>query len=266
MKKKTIKKRKNKPVGKDPRKKAKKTEKKGFFNSSKKSKAKISRKTSKSKTKANRKKGNIKRTDEIQRILYRPVNIGNFKPEKERIVVLVVSIIFVLSGMLILNTVRKEEPKSIPVVKHAPFKKASALENEIKNMVQGYPIEEMTPYIAEKNPKTAAFLVAIAKKESNWGKRKPVLNGEDCYNYWGFRLKSDRMGSGGHTCFDTPKEAVDIVSTRIDELVKEEKIDTPQEMVVWKCGSDCSITGGQKSANKWISDVGYYYNKFSKYL
>jgi hypothetical protein len=208
-----------------------------------------------------------KKISKIRRIINTPLNFGKISPSRERILVLIISIIFVATGMIFANVfnIKNEQPEQISTV-HFSAKKNAKLEKEIKDMVQGYPIEKMTPYIADKNPKTAAFLVAIAKKESNWGKQKPVLDGKDCYNYWGFRLKTDEMGSGGNSCFDSPKEAVDIVATRIDELVNEEKIDSPKEMVVWKCGSDCEAAGGQEAANKWISDVGYYYNKFSDYL
>lgn len=125
-------------------------------------------------------------------------------------------------------------------------------------MLKGYPMEAMAPYIAQQDPQVAAFLVAIAKKESAWGKRSPKLNGEDCFNYWGFRQKRDRMGSGGHTCFDSPREAVSIVSERIEDLIKK-KYDTPQEMIVWKCGYTCQ-GHSDTSVAKWIQDVDYYYN------
>ncbi len=125
-------------------------------------------------------------------------------------------------------------------------------------MLQGYPMEAMAPYIAQQDPQVAAFLVAIAKKESAWGKRAPKLNGEDCFNYWGFRQKRERMGSGGHTCFDSPREAVAVVSDRIEDLIKK-KYDTPQEMVVWKCGYTCQ-GHSNTSVAKWIQDVDYYYN------
>lgn len=124
-----------------------------------------------------------------------------------------------------------------------------------QEMVKGYPIEKMLPYILEKDSKVAAFYIAIAKKESNWGKRVPVLNGEDCYNYLGYRGQRERMGTGGHTCFDSRKDAVDTISKRIEELITKYDRDTPAEMVVWKCGSSCAATGGQAAANKWIADV-----------
>jgi hypothetical protein len=148
----------------------------------------------------------------------------------------------------------------IPSVFHtAP----TPLELEIRDMVKGYPIEDMAPYIADQDQNVAAFLVSIAKKESNWGKRVPVLDGRNCYNYWGYRGKSEEMGTGGHTCFKNRKEAVTKVAKRIETLVKEQKLDTPAEMIVWKCGSDCS-GHSPGSVSKWISDVSYYFQKFKK--
>lgn len=134
------------------------------------------------------------------------------------------------------------------------------LQEEITNMVKGYPIEAMVPFIVEWDPKVAAFLVSIAKKESAWGKRVPVLNGEDCYNYWGYRGIRDRMGTGGHTCFDSPEDAVDTVGKRINELVIKQNLDTPEKMIVWKCGSTCAGHSNY-GVEKWISDVNLYFQK-----
>jgi hypothetical protein len=141
--------------------------------------------------------------------------------------------------------------------------RSDQLKEKIDQMVAGTPMEKMTPYIAKKDKKVAAFLVGIAKKESNYGRRVPVLNGKDCFNYWGYRGLRKRMGSGGHTCFDSPEDAINTVGGRIERLVKS-GVDTPQEMVLWKCGSDCSATGGQAAANKWISDVNMYFSKMLK--
>ena len=134
------------------------------------------------------------------------------------------------------------------------------LEREISEIVKGYPIESMVPFIAQKDRAVAAFLVSIAKKESGWGEHVPIKNGKDCYNYWGFRMESDTMGSGGHTCFKSRQQAVNIVSSRISELINEEKLNSPRKMVVWKCGYSCA---GQNryDVNKWISDVDFYYKK-----
>jgi hypothetical protein len=142
-------------------------------------------------------------------------------------------------------------------------KKENALEKEIQNMVKGYPIEAMVPEIAKQDKIVAAFLVAIAKKESAWGVRVPVYQGQDCYNYWGWRGKNP-VGSGGHTCFDNPEDAVETVAKRIFTLINEYGRNTPEKMVVWKCGSDCEATGGQAAANKWIADVNLYFKKLNK--
>jgi hypothetical protein len=132
------------------------------------------------------------------------------------------------------------------------------LKNKIEKLTEGYPIKDMASEIAKQDEQVAAFLVAIAKKESAWGKRTPKLKGEECYNYWGFRKKRLLMGSGGHTCFDSPEDAVKTVANRIENLVAK-GIDTPQEMVLWKCGN---CTGPARvGAGKWIADVGLYYNK-----
>ena len=146
-----------------------------------------------------------------------------------------------------------------PVVSVAPMV-PTALENDISFMVDGYPIEIMSKEIAKHDRAVAAFVVAIAKKESNWGKRSPKLDGKDCFNYWGFREKRERMGTGGHTCFDNPKDAVRSVSKRIENLMYEYDRDTPREMVVWKCGYSCA-GHSDGSVNKWVSDVEYYYQK-----
>lgn len=139
-----------------------------------------------------------------------------------------------------------------------------ALEQKIRQMVRGYPIEEMIPYIVEKDSVVAAFLVSIAKKESNWGKRSPKYQGKDCYNYWGYR-GPNRVGSGRHSCFANPKEAVDTVGERIAFLAQEKKLDTPKKMIVWKCGSTCAGHSAF-SVSKWISDVDLYFGKLTTSL
>lgn len=136
----------------------------------------------------------------------------------------------------------------------------TALEREVRSLVTGYPMEVMSGEIAKHDRLVAAFVVAIAKKESNWGKRSPTLDGKDCYNYWGFREKRDRMGTGGHTCFDNPRDAVRSVSKRIESLMYEYDRDTPREMVVWKCGYSCE-GHSVVSVDKWVSDVDYYFRK-----
>lgn len=135
-------------------------------------------------------------------------------------------------------------------------------EENIRAMVKGYPIEEMLPYIFAQDRLTAAFLVGIAKKESNWGKRIPVLDGQDCFNYWGYRGIRRMMGTGGHTCFNSRKDAVETVAARLERLTQSEKLDTPEKMIVWKCGFSCQ-GHSRESVKKWISDVDMYFSQLS---
>ncbi len=132
-----------------------------------------------------------------------------------------------------------------------------ALEKRIREMVAGYPIEQMVPAILKEDRLVAMFLVSIAKKESNWGKRVPVLDGEDCFNYWGYRGIRARMGTGGHTCFDSPEDAVKTVAVRIQKLVEQEKLNTPEKIIIWKCGYSCA-GHSKESVRKWIADVDMY--------
>jgi len=136
---------------------------------------------------------------------------------------------------------------------------SSELERRISRLASGYPIEEMIPYISQKDRISAAFLVAIAKKESNWGKFSPQKNGKNCYNYWGYRGTYNQTDSG-YSCFDNPEQAVDVVGRRIKDLT-DKKVDSPAKMVLaWKCGWDCS---GHSffSVKKWEWDVGFYFRK-----
>jgi len=138
----------------------------------------------------------------------------------------------------------------------------SELEEEIREMVKGYPIEDMVPYIAQKDRIVAAFLVGIARKESSWGQRVPVLDGQDCYNYWGYRGIRKLMGTGGHTCFNSRKDAVDTVANRLETLIDEYGLNTPSKMIIWKCGSSCAGHSSE-SVRKWISDVNMYFRELN---
>jgi hypothetical protein len=138
--------------------------------------------------------------------------------------------------------------------------KQEEFEKEILKIVKGTPMAKMSSLIAKQDRTVAAFLVGIAKKESNLGKRVPVLNGQDCFNYWGYRGIRERMGSGGHTCFDSPEDAIETVAGRLERLVKAD-VDTPQEMVLWKCGSACS---SDPNAQKWINDVNLYFSRLEE--
>jgi hypothetical protein len=180
--------------------------------------------------------------------------VVNFDQDKAKKMLLVLLAVFIFAFTLVFQLaceeIKKMSQDRNPV--------DPELEREISDMVKGYPIESMVPLIAQKDKAVAAFLIGIAKKESGWGKHAPVKNGKDCYNYWGFKKETKSMGSGGHTCFRDPGQAVDTVSARISELIFEEKKDTPKEMAIWKCGSACTY---DKQVGKWISDVNLYYKK-----
>jgi hypothetical protein len=139
--------------------------------------------------------------------------------------------------------------------------KSEEFEGELKGILAGSPMEKMTPLIAKQDRTIAAFIVGIAKKESDFGRHVPVLNGQDCFNYWGYRGIRSRMGSGGHTCFDSPEDAINTVAGRIKDLVQAD-VDTPQEMVIWKCGSACN-QDSQWAVKKWINDVSIYFQEIS---
>lgn len=143
------------------------------------------------------------------------------------------------------------------------FEEQEHFETRLREMVKGYPIEQMIPFIAKQDRLVATFLVSIAKKESNWGKRVPVLNGEDCFNYWGYRGIRERMGTGGHTCFDSREDAVETVAARIKKLVEQEQLNTPSKMVVWKCGYSCE-GHSRESVRKWIADVSMYFQTLNR--
>lgn len=142
---------------------------------------------------------------------------------------------------------------------YVTVKLPTAMERKIGKMVAGQPIAEMTSYIAKKDKTVAAYLVAIAKKESNWGKFSPQKDDRDCHNYWGYRGTYNQTASG-YSCFDSPEQAVNVVGGRISDLVNK-NIDTPKAMALaWKCGWDCS-GHDPASVTKWVSDVSYYYQK-----
>lgn len=131
-------------------------------------------------------------------------------------------------------------------------------ELKTKQMVAGHPIEKMIPFIAKQNKEVASYLIAIAKKESNWGTYHPEKDGKECFNYWGYRGKYNKTDSG-YSCFKNTRQAVAVVSERIQELLDQD-IETPEEMVIWKCGRECH-KHDPYSVKKWISDVDLYYQK-----
>lgn len=187
-------------------------------------------------------------------------HFGKMSTYQALIVILFFAIIFMSQVILIHRYYYKQLLEKIPQPITLEDARREYLENKIGNLVKGTPMEVMVPFIAEKNKKTAAFLIGIARKESNWGKRKPVLDGKDCFNYWGYRLKTEKMGSGGHTCFSSPEEAVNVVGRRIEEIIKKNEVDSAKKMIVWKCGYSCA-THSPESVSKWIRDVDMYSQK-----
>lgn len=131
-----------------------------------------------------------------------------------------------------------------------------------EKIIQDKPMREMVDAVAMRDIGTAAYLVAIAKKESNLGKFSPKdENGKDCYNYWGYR-GSQNTTKSGYSCFDSPEQAVKVVGDRIQILSQVQKKDSPKKMAVWKCGYDCSWDNAA-AVKKWISDVEMYYKKLN---
>ncbi|OGI17088.1 MAG: hypothetical protein A3J63_04580 [Candidatus Moranbacteria bacterium RIFCSPHIGHO2_02_FULL_40_12b] len=133
-------------------------------------------------------------------------------------------------------------------------------ETKIINLIAGYPIEKMLPYISKRSDQVSYYLIAIAKKESDWGRHSPKKYGSDCYNYWGYRGTYNPTDSG-YSCFDSPEQAINQVGDKIESLLNK-MVDTPEELVVWKCGSSCA-GHDPGSVKKWISDVKLYYLKIS---
>jgi hypothetical protein len=71
------------------------------------------------------------------------------------------------------------------------------------------------------------------------------------------------MGTGGHTCFNSRKDAVDTVALRIESLIYSSKIDTPAKMIIWKCGYSCD-GHSRESVRKWIADVDMYFKELNQ--
>ena len=136
--------------------------------------------------------------------------------------------------------------------------KHGSFSEKIYAVVGNSPIKEMVPFISKRNEKVAAFLVAIAKKESGFGEHSPSLKGQDCYNYWGYKGSAGNGSVKGYACFDSAEEAIEIVGNRIEVLVNKNHT-TPDRMVnTWKCGTSCK---GDPGAPSWVSTVTYYFDK-----
>ncbi len=138
-------------------------------------------------------------------------------------------------------------------------KQEEELRKELLEILEGTPMEEMIDPILEQDRTVAAFLVGIAFKESKFGEYSPKKNGKDCYNYWGFKGKTNPTKSG-YSCFSGPEEAIEIVGKRLKKLSIDAGRTKPSQLTVWKCGSSCA-THSSASVQKWIADVSIFYNK-----
>lgn len=171
---------------------------------------------------------------------------------------LFLSLVFSLTLGTVLYLVSFE--KHVRNEDHSSLPSKNFLELKIRRLVTGHPLEKMAPYIATYDPQIAAFLVAIAKKESDWGKFAPQKEGRTCYNYWGYRGPENTTDSG-YSCFASPGEAVATVGARLRELL-DQGLDTPRKLIVWKRGF--LNTPLDASEEKWVSDVAYYAEKLSE--
>lgn len=133
------------------------------------------------------------------------------------------------------------------------------IKEQLYDLIGNAPIGEMIPFIVKLDQRVAAFVIGIAKKESDWGKHAPSLSGKTCYNFWGYKGSGSRGTSLGYACFGTPEEAVKIIGKRIETLMAK-NINEPKKMLVWKCGSSCSGHDPEE-VRKWISDVSLYFGK-----
>lgn len=184
----------------------------------------------------------------------------NFSLHSKKIVLLgLIAIVFMLD-LAVMQSDRnfRHEMDSFSLVRLIP---QSAWMKKARALVKDTPMEKMVPYLANQDQGTTAFLISVAKKESNWGKYSPKLAGQDCYNYWGYRGHTGTITPSGYTCFDSPEEAIATVGKRFSTLINESEIDTPSKMIVWKCGFDCSWDN-PVAIKKWVKDVNHYYQKF----
>ncbi len=156
------------------------------------------------------------------------------------------------------STVHTSNIASVGVSEKADF------EAELQSIVAGYPIESMVSTIAEYDRDIAGLIVGIAKKESNWGKRVPrTADGDDCFNYWGYKGAGARGLAMGHGCFGEPAEAVRIIGQRLQTLVALRQTSEPAHLTIWKCGSSC-VGHSPESVRKWVSDVDFYFRAIAR--
>lgn len=131
------------------------------------------------------------------------------------------------------------------------------LEQDIATIAYHSPIALMASLIAQQDRVVAAFLIGIAKQESDWGKHVPTKEGADCFNYWGYKGQGERGNVQGYACFASKEEAVRTVGDRLFTLVRIRHFDTPEKMLVWKCGNSC-VGHTPDGVNRWVKTVDTY--------
>lgn len=138
------------------------------------------------------------------------------------------------------------------------------LSQEIKTLTENFPIQVMAESIARYDRAIAGLIVGIGKKESNWGKRTPKQNGEECFNFWGYRGAGTKgFTPDGYGCWHTPEEAVKTIGDRLVKLREIRLSSEPARMIVWKCGNTCA-GHSDESVRKWIADVDFYYREIAQ--
>lgn len=165
-----------------------------------------------------------------------------------------------LRAYALLEIHEKEDIRSMSDMQEDCRSECGEFESKLREMVKGFPIEVMVPYIMQQDKTVAAMLVGIAKKESDWGNRAPSKGGSDCFNYWGYKGAGSKGTALGYGCFATPEEAVQTVGRRMHELSVELKKDTPAKMIIWKCGGTCR-DHSPESVSGWIRDVNRYFSR-----
>lgn len=158
------------------------------------------------------------------------------------------------------NEVLSSVPENESTFLNSETEEEARFRAHLEELLRGTPIAEMAAAISHRDRETAAYLVAIARKESSWGLRSPSKDGIDCFNYWGYKGFGGRGVGMGHACFASREEAVETVGNRIAVLIHEEKLNSPERLIVWKCGRSCE-GHSPESVAKWIADVRLIYSK-----
>ena len=96
-----------------------------------------------------------------------------FKNSERSFAFLVVFIFLSLGVAVALSSYGKRVEEEVAEIRWP----RSFFELELRTFTVGYPVAKMIPAILSQDRNVAVFLVAIAKKESNWGKAAPMKEG-----------------------------------------------------------------------------------------